>query len=116
MVLISCFLKDHFVKCACCNSSGHFEDLSSSEDSDSAPPRVRPSRSRAKGASIHDGPQAIAKFRVGGTSKLHGGSHETSALLSCGLAEHLEPAHLLVVIQLYIQKIFFRCRNDGSAC
>uniref|UniRef100_H2US03 Ankyrin repeat and sterile alpha motif domain containing 3 n=1 Tax=Takifugu rubripes TaxID=31033 RepID=H2US03_TAKRU len=46
---------------------GHFEDLSSSEDSDSAPPRSRPSRNRAKGISIHDGPQAIAKFRVGGT-------------------------------------------------
>ncbi|KAM3592437.1 uncharacterized protein V6R79_018810 [Siganus canaliculatus] len=49
---------------------GHFEDLSSSEDSDSAPPRIRPSRNRAKGVSIHDGPQAIAKFRVGGSSKL----------------------------------------------
>ncbi|XP_047465409.1 ankyrin repeat and SAM domain-containing protein 3 [Mugil cephalus] len=49
---------------------GHFEDLSSSEDSDSAPQRIRPSRNRAKGISIHDGPQAIAKFRVGGTSKL----------------------------------------------
>uniref|UniRef100_A0A8C7RA42 Ankyrin repeat and sterile alpha motif domain containing 3 n=1 Tax=Oncorhynchus mykiss TaxID=8022 RepID=A0A8C7RA42_ONCMY len=48
--------------------AGHFEDLSSSEDSDSsAPPRLsRLSRSRAKGPSIHDGPQAIAKFRVGG--------------------------------------------------
>ncbi|XP_041829965.1 ankyrin repeat and SAM domain-containing protein 3 [Melanotaenia boesemani] len=44
--------------------SGHFDDLSSSEDSDSAPQRLRPSRS------IHDGPQAIAKFRGGGTSKL----------------------------------------------
>lgn len=50
--------------------AGHFEDPSSSEDSDSAPPRARPSRNRAKGVSIHDGPQAIAKFRVGGTSKL----------------------------------------------
>ncbi|XP_035811935.2 ankyrin repeat and SAM domain-containing protein 3 isoform X2 [Amphiprion ocellaris] len=49
---------------------GHFEDLSSSEDSDSAPPRTRPGRNRVKGVSIHDGPQAIAKFRVGGTSKL----------------------------------------------
>ncbi|KAM8729711.1 ankyrin repeat and SAM domain-containing protein 3 isoform 1-T3 [Acanthopagrus schlegelii] len=49
---------------------GHFEDLSSSEDSDTAPPRIRLSRNRAKGVSIHDGPQAIAKFRVGGTSKL----------------------------------------------
>ncbi|KAF3853456.1 hypothetical protein F7725_014144 [Dissostichus mawsoni] len=51
---------------------GHFEDLSSSEDSDSAPPRVRPSRTRAKGVSIHDGPKAIDKFRVGGSSKLCG--------------------------------------------
>ncbi|XP_042253146.1 ankyrin repeat and SAM domain-containing protein 3 [Thunnus maccoyii] len=50
--------------------AGPFEDLSSSEDSDSAPPRIRPSRNRAKGASIHDGPQAIAKFRVGGPGKL----------------------------------------------
>ncbi|XP_067100698.1 ankyrin repeat and SAM domain-containing protein 3 isoform X1 [Osmerus mordax] len=48
---------------------GHFEDLSSSEDSDGAVPRARQSRGRAKGPSIHDGPQAIAKFRVGGTSK-----------------------------------------------
>uniref|UniRef100_A0A1A8GYT1 Ankyrin repeat and sterile alpha motif domain containing 3 n=1 Tax=Nothobranchius korthausae TaxID=1143690 RepID=A0A1A8GYT1_9TELE len=53
------------------NKPGHFEDLSSSEDSDSAPPRIRPSRSRAKGVSIHDGPQAIAKFKVGGSSTLH---------------------------------------------
>uniref|UniRef100_A0A3P9M471 Ankyrin repeat and sterile alpha motif domain containing 3 n=1 Tax=Oryzias latipes TaxID=8090 RepID=A0A3P9M471_ORYLA len=49
---------------------GHLEDLSSSEDSDGGPPRIRPGRSQAKGVSIHDGPQAIAKFRVGGTSKL----------------------------------------------
>ncbi|XP_074519487.1 ankyrin repeat and SAM domain-containing protein 3 [Halichoeres trimaculatus] len=48
---------------------GHFEDLSSSEESDSAPPRIR-NRNRVKGVSIHDGPQAIAKFRVGGSSKL----------------------------------------------
>lgn len=44
---------------------GHFEDVSSSEDSDTAPPRPRLSRARSKGVSIHDGPQAIAKFRVG---------------------------------------------------
>ncbi|XP_068161914.1 ankyrin repeat and SAM domain-containing protein 3 [Antennarius striatus] len=56
---------------------GHFEDLSSSEDSDSAPPRIRPSRNRAKGISIHDGPQAIAKFRVGGNSKLSDRPAET---------------------------------------
>ncbi|CAL1599226.1 unnamed protein product [Knipowitschia caucasica] len=42
-----------------------FEDPSSSEDSDTAPPRLRLSRTRSKGVSIHDGPQAIAKFRVG---------------------------------------------------
>ncbi|XP_054913910.1 ankyrin repeat and SAM domain-containing protein 3 isoform X2 [Poeciliopsis prolifica] len=48
---------------------GHFGDLSSSEDSDGSPPRTRSGRSRVKGASIHDGPQAIAKFRVGGKSK-----------------------------------------------
>ncbi|XP_037320083.2 ankyrin repeat and SAM domain-containing protein 3 [Pungitius pungitius] len=51
------------------NKLAHFEDLSSSEDSDSAPRRARPGRNRVKGVSIHDGPQAIAKFRVGGTSK-----------------------------------------------
>ncbi|KAM9837788.1 ankyrin repeat and SAM domain-containing protein 3 [Aulostomus maculatus] len=49
--------------------AGHFEDLSSSEDSDTAPRRTRPSRTRAKGVSIHDGPQAIARFRVGGPGK-----------------------------------------------
>ncbi|XP_066545124.1 ankyrin repeat and SAM domain-containing protein 3 isoform X2 [Amia ocellicauda] len=48
---------------------GHYEDLSSSEDSDSAPRRPRPTRSKVKGPSIHDGPQAIAKFRVGGASR-----------------------------------------------
>ncbi|XP_043957592.1 ankyrin repeat and SAM domain-containing protein 3 [Gambusia affinis] len=48
--------------------SGHFGDLSSS-DSDGSPPRTRSGRSRVKGVSIHDGPQAIAKFRVGGKSK-----------------------------------------------
>lgn len=63
---------------------GHFEDLSSSEDSDSAPPRARPSRNRAKGVSIHDGPQAIAKFRVGGSSK-QSGSHISIALCLCWL-------------------------------
>ncbi|KAJ3608347.1 hypothetical protein NHX12_025395 [Muraenolepis orangiensis] len=50
---------------------GHFADQSSSEDSDGGPPRSsqRSGRNRAKGPSIHDGPQAIAKFRVGGCSK-----------------------------------------------
>ncbi|KAG7272830.1 hypothetical protein CRUP_025810 [Coryphaenoides rupestris] len=51
--------------------AGPFEDQSSSGDSDSSPARhsQRQSRSRAKGPSIHDGPQAIAKFRVEGSSK-----------------------------------------------
>ncbi|XP_077358353.1 ankyrin repeat and SAM domain-containing protein 3 [Festucalex cinctus] len=60
------------------NKAGHFEDLSSSEDSDSAPPRSRASRSRAKGVSIHDGPQAIAKFRVGSAGRT-GGTTEPRA-------------------------------------
>uniref|UniRef100_A0A3P8Y0S3 SAM domain-containing protein n=1 Tax=Esox lucius TaxID=8010 RepID=A0A3P8Y0S3_ESOLU len=46
---------------------GHTEDLSSSEDSDGSTPPRRLGRSRNKGPSIHDGPQAIAKFRVGGS-------------------------------------------------
>ncbi|XP_039632324.1 GATOR complex protein WDR24 [Polypterus senegalus] len=48
---------------------GHFDDLSSSEDSDSAPHRPRSSRTKSRGPSIHDGPQAIAKFRVGPSTK-----------------------------------------------
>nr|XP_023663945.1 ankyrin repeat and SAM domain-containing protein 3 isoform X2 [Paramormyrops kingsleyae] len=50
---------------------GHYEDLSSSEDSDSGPRRSRLTRSKGqvKGPSIHDGPQAIAKFRVGAPSR-----------------------------------------------
>ncbi|CAL8305032.1 unnamed protein product [Lota lota] len=47
--------------------AGPSEDHSSSEDSDGALPRPRQSRHRAKGPSIHDGPQAIAKFHVGGS-------------------------------------------------
>ncbi|XP_027034922.1 ankyrin repeat and SAM domain-containing protein 3 [Tachysurus fulvidraco] len=43
--------------------TGVYEELSSSEE-DSAAPRTRSSRSRARGPSIHDGPQAIARFRV----------------------------------------------------
>ncbi|KAG7335586.1 hypothetical protein KOW79_000279 [Hemibagrus wyckioides] len=42
--------------------TGVYEELSSSEEE--AAPRTRPSRSRARGPSIHDGPQAIARFRV----------------------------------------------------
>ncbi|RXM32482.1 Ankyrin repeat and SAM domain-containing protein 3 [Acipenser ruthenus] len=48
--------------------AGLFEDLSSSEDSDSTPRRSH--RSRNKPLSIHDGPQAIA-FRVGDATKYH---------------------------------------------
>uniref|UniRef100_A0A8C2CEJ5 Ankyrin repeat and sterile alpha motif domain containing 3 n=1 Tax=Cyprinus carpio TaxID=7962 RepID=A0A8C2CEJ5_CYPCA len=40
------------------------EELSSSEE-ESTTPRVRSARSRTRGPSIHDGPQAIARFRVG---------------------------------------------------
>ncbi|KAI4898055.1 hypothetical protein NFI96_002826 [Prochilodus magdalenae] len=43
---------------------GMYEELSSSEE-DSGAPRPRSTRSRTRGPSIHDGPQAIARFRVG---------------------------------------------------
>lgn len=41
-----------------------YEELSSSEE-ESSTPRVRSSRNRTRGPSIHDGPQAIARFKVG---------------------------------------------------
>lgn len=41
-----------------------YEELSSSEE-ESSTPRVRSARNRTRGPSIHDGPQAIARFRVG---------------------------------------------------
>uniref|UniRef100_A0A8C1TUB9 Ankyrin repeat and sterile alpha motif domain containing 3 n=1 Tax=Cyprinus carpio TaxID=7962 RepID=A0A8C1TUB9_CYPCA len=44
--------------------SSLYDELSSSEE-ESATPRVRSARSRTRGPSIHDGPQAIARFRVG---------------------------------------------------
>ncbi|RXN21819.1 ankyrin repeat and SAM domain-containing 3 [Labeo rohita] len=44
--------------------SSLYEELSSSEE-ESTTPRVRSARSRTRGPSIHDGPQAIARFRVG---------------------------------------------------
>uniref|UniRef100_A0A3B4C6U1 SAM domain-containing protein n=3 Tax=Pygocentrus nattereri TaxID=42514 RepID=A0A3B4C6U1_PYGNA len=43
---------------------GVYEELSSSEE-DSPVPGLRSTRSRTRGPSIHDGPQAIARFRVG---------------------------------------------------
>ncbi|XP_062848742.1 ankyrin repeat and SAM domain-containing protein 3 isoform X2 [Trichomycterus rosablanca] len=43
--------------------TGVYEELSSSEE-DSASPRPRSGRSRTRGPSIHDGPQAIARCRV----------------------------------------------------
>ncbi|XP_067290637.1 ankyrin repeat and SAM domain-containing protein 3 [Pseudorasbora parva] len=44
--------------------SSVYEELSSSEE-ESSSPRVRSARGRTRGPSIHDGPQAIARFRVG---------------------------------------------------
>uniref|UniRef100_A0A8C2J673 Ankyrin repeat and sterile alpha motif domain containing 3 n=1 Tax=Cyprinus carpio TaxID=7962 RepID=A0A8C2J673_CYPCA len=44
--------------------SSLYDELSSSEE-ESVTPRVRSARSRTRGPSIHDGPQAIARFRVG---------------------------------------------------
>ncbi|XP_069502977.1 ankyrin repeat and SAM domain-containing protein 3 isoform X2 [Ambystoma mexicanum] len=46
--------------------SGRYEDLSSSDESSSAPRRQRPAR-KAKGPSIHEGPQALAKITAVGT-------------------------------------------------
>ncbi|XP_029432967.1 ankyrin repeat and SAM domain-containing protein 3 [Rhinatrema bivittatum] len=50
---------------------GRYEDLSSSDESCSAPQRQRPVR-KAKGPSIHEGPQALAKITavgIGGRSQ-----------------------------------------------
>lgn len=97
----------------CSDLSGHFEDLSSSEDSDSAPPRIRSSRNRAKGISIHDGPQAIAKFRVGGTSKLCGTvSCKTSGLQPVSVLSHTLNTTFVLVMKLNCilkkKKLFLR--------
>ncbi|XP_075422479.1 ankyrin repeat and SAM domain-containing protein 3 isoform X1 [Ascaphus truei] len=46
--------------------SARYEDLSSSDESSSTPQRHRPQR-KAKGPSIHDGPQALAKITGGGS-------------------------------------------------
>uniref|UniRef100_A0A8C2U1Z0 Ankyrin repeat and sterile alpha motif domain containing 3 n=1 Tax=Coturnix japonica TaxID=93934 RepID=A0A8C2U1Z0_COTJA len=48
-----------------CRGSGKYEELSSSDESCSAPQRQRPVR-RTKGPSIHDGPQALAKITAVG--------------------------------------------------
>ncbi|KAJ6657563.1 hypothetical protein lerEdw1_002278 [Lerista edwardsae] len=53
-----------------CRGPGKYEDLSSSDESYSAPQRPRPGR-RSKGPSIHEGPHALAKItavRTGGKS------------------------------------------------
>ncbi|KFP70795.1 Ankyrin repeat and SAM domain-containing protein 3, partial [Acanthisitta chloris] len=48
-----------------CRGPGKYEELSSSDESCSAPQRQRPAR-RTKGPSIHDGPQALAKITAVG--------------------------------------------------
>ncbi len=48
---------------SCSVSVALYEELSSSEE-ENVTPRVR-ARTRTRGPSIHDGPQAIARFRVG---------------------------------------------------
>ncbi|XP_062999248.1 ankyrin repeat and SAM domain-containing protein 3 [Elgaria multicarinata webbii] len=55
-----------------CRGPGKYEDLSSSDESYSAPQRQRPTR-KSKGPSIHEGPHALAKItavRTGGKSQL----------------------------------------------
>ncbi|KAJ7305743.1 hypothetical protein JRQ81_010109 [Phrynocephalus forsythii] len=54
-----------------CRGSGKYEDLSSSDESYSAPQRQRPAR-KSKGPSIHEGPHALAKItgvRIAGGRK-----------------------------------------------
>ncbi|NXH83814.1 ANKS3 protein, partial [Edolisoma coerulescens] len=48
-----------------CRGPGKYEELSSSDESYSAPQRQRPAR-RTKGPSIHEGPQALAKITAVG--------------------------------------------------
>ncbi|NWV27365.1 ANKS3 protein, partial [Origma solitaria] len=48
-----------------CRGPGKYEELSSSDESCSAPQRQRPAR-RTKGPSIHEGPQALAKITAVG--------------------------------------------------
>ncbi|XP_075755184.1 ankyrin repeat and SAM domain-containing protein 3 isoform X1 [Pelodiscus sinensis] len=48
-----------------CRGPGKYEDLSSSDESCSAPQRQRPAR-KTKGPSIHEGPQALAKITAVG--------------------------------------------------
>nr|XP_034987650.1 ankyrin repeat and SAM domain-containing protein 3 isoform X3 [Zootoca vivipara] len=53
-----------------CRGPGKYEDLSSSDESYSAPQRQRPAR-KSKGPSIHEGPHALAKItavRIGAKS------------------------------------------------
>ncbi|XP_053551243.1 ankyrin repeat and SAM domain-containing protein 3 isoform X2 [Bombina bombina] len=60
-------LDSHRVKATRTHSRGaaRHEDLSSSDESSSTPQRHRPQR-KARGPSIHDGPQALAKITAGG--------------------------------------------------
>ncbi|XP_061455734.1 ankyrin repeat and SAM domain-containing protein 3 [Rhineura floridana] len=56
-----------------CRGPGKYEELSSSDESYSAPQRQRPPR-KSKGPSIHEGPHALAKItavRTGGKSQSH---------------------------------------------
>ncbi|KAM4631605.1 ankyrin repeat and SAM domain-containing protein 3 isoform 2-T3 [Discoglossus pictus] len=57
--------------------SARHEDLSSSDESTSTPQRPRPQR-KAKGPSIHDGPQALAKITGGGAGNQAGYSQVPS--------------------------------------
>lgn len=52
----------------CVWTTGNYEELSSSDESYSAPQRQRPAR-RTKGPSIHEGPQALAKITAIGMGR-----------------------------------------------
>ncbi|NXK66266.1 ANKS3 protein, partial [Sylvietta virens] len=58
-----------------CRGPGNYEELSSSDESCSAPQRQRPAR-RTKGPSIHEGPQALAKITAVGIGGRKQSCHE----------------------------------------
>ncbi|KAF4791897.1 Ankyrin repeat and SAM domain-containing protein 3 [Turdus rufiventris] len=58
-----------------CRGPGNYEELSSSDESCSAPQRQRPAR-RTKGPSIHEGPQALAKITAVGIGGRKQSSYE----------------------------------------
>ncbi|XP_065500727.1 ankyrin repeat and SAM domain-containing protein 3 isoform X1 [Caloenas nicobarica] len=68
-----------------CRGPGKYEELSSSDESCSAPQRQRPVR-RTKGPSIHDGPQALAKITAVGIGGRKQSCYEDNIFFTNNLA------------------------------